>query len=1493
MIGNQAVQRGIQSKNADGFASPRHSFLCEVQNFNMKKLLAVSFFICLVVGISGTLRAQIGCPDVSASPDTTLCDTSCIQLTATPVAGFETTTYNVQQIPYSPYSFTTGTQIIVNIDDRWSSVLPINFDFCFYGNTYNQCVVGSNGIVSFDLTGAGGFMPWAINAGIPSNQNPMNCIMGPFHDIDPSVSGIIRWDTLGTAPCRLFIVSFFQVAMFSCTQLQATQQIVLYETTNIIETYIANKPLCSTWNGGAAIHGIHNANGTAATVVPGRNFPSQWAVTNDAWAFLPAGAQNYNVTWFESGNPTPIGTQDTLTVCPTAPTDYVVVAEYFNCNGDTVVVSDTANISIGSPFTVTATGTDVSCFGANDGTVSATVAGASGPVSYLWTPGNYTTATVTGLGPGTYTVLVTDTVACAFTAQVTITEPPAINLTTSVVDVTCNGAATGSATANVTGGSPGYTYAWSPGGGTTPTISGLTAGNYTVIITDSAGCSDTATVTVTEPPALATSTFSTATSCAGGSDGVMWATSTGGTGTLTHVWTPGNLTGDTITGVSAGTYTVTVTDSFGCTNTATVTVTQPTAIALSVTSNDVSCSGGSDGSATVTASGGTPGYNYQWLPSGGTAATATGLSAGVYTCVVTDQNNCVDSISVAVNEPAPLSGTVSSTNETCLGFCDGTVAVIPGSGTPPYTYQWNAPGNPTTASVQNLCSGTYSVTVTDFNNCSYVDSVTVGSPAPPVATTSADTSFCEGEGGGMIMGSASGGGGAPYYYTWSCNNPPCGLSCINCPNPIANPTDTTTYYLVVTDANGCTSAPDSVVVNIIPKPLVDAGPDTAICGVPAPCVVLNPSVTMGSGIYGYNWIPGAGLNDSTILNPCARPDTSTIYALVVTDLVTGCTSDFTTTDTVSTVLVEVSPTPIADAGPDLVVCEGDSAQLQGIATGAGPAYDYQWTPAAGLSNPAIANPFAGPALTTIYSLVVESNGCPSIADTATVFVVEIPSVDAGQNRDICAGDSAFLDGAAVVANQIIPDSIVAYQWFPTNGLSDSTSEDVWASPAQTQWYYLQAFTAAGCTNIDSVLVTINPSPIVDAGDNLVICEGTGPWDLFGDIQWVNNNPPGDLQNILIEWQPQQYIIGPNDQQNVQVQPDSTTYFYFTVTFNTCSMTDSVLVALIPEVFVEASADTSVICGGDSVLIQASAGLGGANFTWTPPAGLANPNSAVTLAAPDSTTTYQVIAQEAGCIDTAEVTINVIPSPSVAFTNSFTDGCAPLDVTFTSLAEDAIFVTWDFGDGNISNEHELTYTFDSIGTYDVTLFATNSGGCTGSSQVTTITVFDSANAEFTSTPLFPVELTLPSSLVQFINQSTNAVSWAWDFGNGQQSALENPEMLFDEPGTYMVSLSVQSEQGCVSRVTHGPFIIKAPDLFIPNVFSPNEDGINDNFWVEYTGDQPYNIIIFDRWGKEVFASRNKQQRWDGTMEGKKLPEGVYYYKLRIGDRDFNGNITLVR
>ncbi|MEM7038492.1 MAG: hypothetical protein AAF570_16020, partial [Bacteroidota bacterium] len=630
---------------------------------------------------------------------------------------------------------------------------------------------------------------------------------------------------------------------------------------------------------------------------------------------------------------------------------------------------------------------------------------------------------------------------------------------------------------------------------------------------------------------------------------------------------------------------------------------------MQINSTAVTCNGGSDGTATVTPSGGTPGYTYAWTPSGGNGATATNLSAGLYSVVVTDNNGCTDTIDVTIMEPAPLALTPFQMNATCAFMCDGSVGVTVGGGTGPYSYQWDTPNMDQTPSVQNLCGGTYNVTVTDANGCVGTAQTGVGAPQNPIADAGLDGSFCEGEGGVQLSGSASGGAGAPYYYSWGCIGGPCGLSCTNCTDPIANPTDTTTFYLIVTDQNGCTSDTDFVQVNVIPKPIVDAGPDTAICAVPAPCVVLQPTIVQGNGPFEYLWIPGTGLNDSTIATPCARPDTTTIYACVVTDLSTGCTSEFTTLDTVSTVLVEVSPEPIADAGPDMIVCSGDTTQLQGTGTGAGPQYEFQWTPAAGLDNPLIANPMASPTLTTTYTLVVFSNGCPSIADSVTVFVTEIPTVDAGQDRDMCAGDSVFLDGSASVVSSVLQDSIESWFWTPGTGLSDSLFEDTWASPLFTTTYELHAVSAYGCENFDDVLVTINPSPIVDAGPNTQFCETTGPWELTGTIDWYGGNQPNDLQNILIEWQPTSHIIGPNDDENVQIDTDSTMWFYFTVTFNNCSHTDSVLITVLNEIIATAEADTSVVCEGDSVLLTATGGIGGANFSWTPTNGVANPNAA--------------------------------------------------------------------------------------------------------------------------------------------------------------------------------------------------------------------------------------------------------------------------------------------
>ncbi len=194
--------------------------------------------------------------------------------------------YDVQPIVYQPFPFNQGQYVALG-DDVNSYALPMGFDFCFFGQTFNMAVIGSNGYITFDLSQANAYSPWPINIPIPSPADPLNSIMCPWQDINPAAGGMIFAATYGDAPCRKFVVSYYMIPMFNCEFITFSNQIVLYEGSNVIETYIENKPLCLAWNNGAALHGLHNGDGTEAVVIPGRNFPSQWEAYNDAYRFTP------------------------------------------------------------------------------------------------------------------------------------------------------------------------------------------------------------------------------------------------------------------------------------------------------------------------------------------------------------------------------------------------------------------------------------------------------------------------------------------------------------------------------------------------------------------------------------------------------------------------------------------------------------------------------------------------------------------------------------------------------------------------------------------------------------------------------------------------------------------------------------------------------------------------------------------------------------------------------------------------------------------------------------------------------------------------------------------------------------------------------------------------------------------------------------------------------------------------------------------------------
>jgi gliding motility-associated-like protein len=1209
----------------------------------------------------------------------------------------------------------------------------------------------------------------------------------------------------------------------------------------------------------------------------------QWTASSFALPASTWNIPNLRIGFNWTNNDDGVGTDPSVAINNVQITSTVTVTGGNNCT-----LVDSIEVLEPTPVTVTISRTDAFCSQPN-GTATATGSGGTGSHTYVWnTTPTQSGATATGLTPGTYTVTVTDANGCTTTGDVTIQDRPGPTITVnSITQVSCFGGNNGIATATTSSGTPPVTITW----GTIPQqtgnqATGLTAGTYSVWATDSAGCADTVQFTVTQPSQLAVSVTTVGAIC-NLPNGSATATGNGGTPPYSFAWS-NNQVGPSASNLGQGTYTVTVTDNNGCQATASFTITQAGSPILTLTSfNDITCNGGADGSITVSASAGVGPYTFLWS-NGQVTATAVNLAAGTYSVTVTDQNGCQDHLTHTLIEPTAISGTVVTTPNGCnLTNPNGTAGVIATGGTPPYGYVWSSVPAQNGPYATGLAPGTYNVTITDARGCTLVLSGTVGQIPEPVVTAGADASFCEGEGGALI--SAVGSSGTPgYYYSWWCASPPCGLDSINDNDPVANPPSSQWYYVQVTDTNGCTSNIDSLFVTVLPKPIVDAGPDIILCGDAAPCEILTPTITGAPGPYTFRWMPSTGLNDSTIMNPCARPDTTTIYALVVT-AGNGCESDYTTTDTLATVTVFVNPIPVANAGPDRDICLGDSTQLQGIGTDAGPVYDFEWTPSDGLSDSTAASPWASPAITTDYTLVVWSNGCPSYGDTVQVRVHTLPTVDAGWDREICPGQDTLLDASAG------GDSTATYSfhWWPAAGIVGSDSvEDVHVAPLQTTTYYVIATSNFGCgSHIDSATVHVRPAPLPDAGPNLSICPGDSIQLQASYYFTTPDSAP--VSQIYFGWTPAA-AMSDSTELNPWVWPDVSTMYTLDIRYSVCSYQDSVLVIVGPPALAQVLPDTTVICGGDSVLLDASGSIG-QNIYWSPTTGLSDPTSLTPIASPSGTTTYTLVAGDGFCNDTTSFTISVLPTPTAGYLSSLTSGCVPLTVQFTDVSAGAVNYIWNFGDGSpVSNIPQPTHVFDAVGNYTVSLTVEAPGGCSDEVHTIQVNVTDVAVAEFGSTPDFPVQLSFPNTLVQFEDQSPNAAEWYWDFGDGFTSTETDPNHTYSAEGEYFVTLMIHTANGCMGEVTHGPFIVVTPELFIPNVFSPNGDGINDVFQPQYTGDQPFTCKVFDRWGVSLWETVNKTAGWSGkNQKGEDVVDGVYFYVAKVGNREFAGEVTLVR
>ncbi|MES2140690.1 MAG: gliding motility-associated C-terminal domain-containing protein, partial [Bacteroidota bacterium] len=878
----------------------------------------------------------------------------------------------------------------------------------------------------------------------------------------------------------------------------------------------------------------------------------------------------------------------TITNAPCASTDSVTIT--FNLI-PTVVTN--VPVAVCSPATV-------------DLTLPAVTATSTGGLTYTY----FTDAAATTHIPdssavaisGTYYIVGATLAGCTDTTAVVVTVNSSPDVTATGINLTCFNICNGKAIATVAGGNPDYTYLWSSGPSitktaATDTITGLCISGYTVTVTDANGCADTDSVTLTQPTQIVPNITTGNISCFGLCDGLSESSPSGGTAPYTFAWNTGSVD-SMITNLCPGTYTVIVTDSFGCTNSLPDTIVQAAAILSNALITNATC-GLCDGQIVLAPSGGIVPYTFLW-GNGQTTDTDTNLCAGLYSVNITDSAGCSSSYSIPISNPGgPTSATITSTNVSCFGLCDGTVtAITPVGGTAPYSFLWIQNGQ-TTATLNNLCAGVYFVQIADSIGCSLIDSVIITEPTQVVVNQFITAATCGAVpcDGGLSV--APSGGAAPYTVLWSTGSALNTLTAL-CPG---------LYSVQITDGLGC-SQNITMPLNSLNAPVLTTSSVPLLCN--AACNATATVVATG-GItpYSYLWNdPAAQTTDIatalcagtyfvqvtggtcvsfasvTITDPApigfslansidplcngnnngsvavipfggtlpytftwtgsgSVSDTASglpagVYTVTVTDA-NGCTSSQTNTLfgpptlTISNVMTPASCNTIADGAIDVTVGGGI------------PGYTYQWSGGSALTTQDLTGILIGS-----YDITVtDTNGC-TITDNIIVTSIVTVNAEAGNDTAFCEPGTMLLSAAGSSAN------VINYQWFqiPANTLLGSVMNISVTPPVGATDYYVIADNGAGCAHNDTITVTVNALPVANAGVDVTILATT--------TTVLGGNPTGPV-GATYSWDP---ILGLDNGTNSNpiANPVVTTTYTVTVTSaQGCISSDIVIVTVVANI----------------------------------------------------------------------------------------------------------------------------------------------------------------------------------------------------------------------------------------------------------------------------------------------------------------------------------------
>ncbi|MEI7594743.1 MAG: T9SS type A sorting domain-containing protein [Bacteroidota bacterium] len=733
-----------------------------------------------------------------------------------------------------------------------------------------------------------------------------------------------------------------------------------------------------------------------------------------------------------------------------------------------------------------------------------------------------------------------------------------------------------------------------------------------------------------------------------------------GSGGGSYVWSSSpagfnsNNQNPSVSPVANTTYTLKVTDGNGCSDTENFVLNVssfPTATATAVSSNI--CNG-----QTTTLNGG-GGVSYSWTsnPVGFTSnlqnPTISPTQNTTYTVVVTNGFGCTDDATVAVTVTAMSSATASATS---ASICNGQTTSLNGGGGAGYSWTSNPVGftsnlqNPSISPTQNT---TYTVVVTNGFGCTD-DATAIVTVNPMTSATASATSgsICNG-----LTTSINGGGGVSY--SWTSN--PVGFTS-NLQNPIISPAQNTTYTVVVTNGFGCTDDATAI-VNVFNTPTVDAGGNQTILN--GTNTTLDPSVSGGLPTYNYQWNPSLYLSNSNIENPqTTNLSSNTTYNLTVTDA-NGCTaSDFVV------ISITGSPLNVITNTSNSILCTGGQTQLNANTSGGSGLYSYLWSASpsydwtANGSNQNIQNPIVLPTISTVFTVTV-SDGFNTVTGQVSVTVNPLPIAEAGAEQSICIGASVTLiaSGGTPVWNNGI-----------TNGLA--------FFPTATNTYTVTVTDANSCTNTDNIIVNVIPKPIVEAGNEIIICSGNSvTLHAIGD-----NNPVWNGGAV----------------QDVPFVPTSSGSYVVTVTgASSCTNTDMVQVTVNPKPNIQISGVTQ-LCNGDTLVLNAT---GGGTYQWTNNGMISNSQISNPTIYPTTSTNYSLtVTSDLGCTNTSNISIQVFPVIIPNITSS-----SPSAFCYNNPAPVHLYAPSGFANYLWSNaETTQTITVNQTGNYTVTV--TDANGC---------------------------------------------------------------------------------------------------------------------------------------------------------------------------------------